>query len=343
MNAERSATQNRIISALRDQNRNIAVPKADGTTMKWKKRGVIFKPDGNHEWMATHACLPLPGRICDNVLRIYFATRSRENKSVTTFIEVEADNPSHVLYVHDRPVLSAGKLGTFDDDGVGPYCLVEHDNKTYLYYGGCNASVTVSYRNAIGLAVSEDNGLTFRRVCEGPVVDRNQREPYFTAAADVMLRDQRWKMWYGSATGWVVVDGQTEPRYQIKYGESTDGINWIRNNVTCIEYKGSDEANVRPCVIKEDDLYKMWYCYRGSVNYRTDKRHSYRLGYAESVDGIAWTRNDENVGIDRSPDGWDSEMMCYPYVYEHKGRKYLLYNGNGFGESGFGYAVLDEQ
>jgi hypothetical protein len=29
-------------------------------------------------------------------------------------------------------------------------------------------------------------------------------------------------------------------------------------------------------------------------------------------------------------------------VYEHKGRKYLFYNGNGFGKSGFGYTVLDE-
>jgi hypothetical protein len=86
----------------------------------------------------------------------------------------------------------------------------------------------------------------------------------------------------------------------------------------------------------------LWYCYRGSLNYRTDKAQSYRLGYAESSDGIDWTRKDEEVGIARSDEGWDSVMMCYPYLYQHRGRKYLFYNGNGFGESGFGYAILEE-
>jgi predicted GH43/DUF377 family glycosyl hydrolase len=308
--------------------------------MKWTKRGLIFRPANNHEWMASHAALPLPDRVSENVIRIYFATRSKQNKSAITFIEVEADNPAKVLYVHDKPVLSPGRIGTFDDDGVGPYSLVTEGSRKYLYYGGVNASVTVSYRNAIGLAVSEDNGLTFERVCEGPVVDRNQQEPYFTAAADVMHCGDHWKMWYGSATGWSLVNGRCEPRYQIKYGYSADGVNWLRDNTTCIDYTFEGEANVRPCVILENGVYKMWYCFRGSVNYRTDKTQSYRLGYAESSDGIGWTRKDEDVGIARSDEGWDSVMMCYPYLYQHRGVKYLLYNGNGFGESGFGYATL---
>jgi hypothetical protein len=310
--------------------------------MKWRKLGLIFKTANNHDWMTSHASLPLPDKVSDKVLRIYFATRSKQNKSAITFIEVEADDPSRILYVHDKPVLSPGRLGTFDDDGVGPYSLVTEGNKKYLYYGGVNASVTVPYRNAIGLAVSEDNGLTFERVCEGPVVDRNQQEPYFTAAADVMHCGDRWKMWYASATGWLVVKGRNEPRYQIKYAYSSDGVNWSRNNITCIDYTFEGEANVRPCVILEDDLYKMWYCYRGSVGYRTDKAQSYRLGYAESSDGISWTRKDEDVGIARSEEGWDSVMMCYPYLYQHHGRKYLFYNGDGFGESGFGYATLED-
>ena len=188
--------------------------------MKWTKRGLIFRPANNHEWMASHASLPLPDKVSEKVIRIYFATRSKQNKSAITFIEVEADDPARILYVHDKPVLSPGRSGTFDDDGVGPYSLVTEGSKKYLYYGGVNASVTVSYRNAIGLAVSEDNGLTFERVCEGPVVDRNQQEPYFTAAADVMHCGNHWKMWYGSATGWSVVNGRSEPRYQIKYGHS---------------------------------------------------------------------------------------------------------------------------
>jgi len=310
--------------------------------MKWMKKGLIFKPDNNFEWMVHHACVPIANKVNDEVLRIYFGPRDKYNRTVTTFIEVEADDPSNVLYVHDKPVLSLGKLGCFDDSGAAPSCILNYKNKKYLYYIGWNVGVTVSYRLAIGLAVSEDGGLTFNRAYEGPVVDRTHLEPYFTTAPYVIIDNGIWKMWYASCTGWIIHNNKTEPLYQIKYAESQDGIHWIRENVTCVDYKFDKEAIGRPCVIKEDGIYKMWYCYRGSFDYRTNKDQSYRIGYAESTDGIKWIRKDEEAGIDRSEDGWDSEMMEYPYVYEHKGRKYMLYNGNGFGKSGFGYAILEE-
>ena len=49
----------------------------------------------------------------------------------------------------------------------------------------------------------------------------------------------------------------------------------------------------------------------------------------------------QNSGIDVSKTGWDSEMICYPFVFEHKGNKYMLYNGNDYGKDGFGLAVLE--
>jgi hypothetical protein len=74
----------------------------------------------------------------------------------------------------------------------------------------------------------------------------------------------------------------------------------------------------------------MWYCSRGDA---------YRLGYAESADGVTWVRDDDVAGLPPSRNGWDSEMICYPAVYDRNGRRYLLYNGNGFGATGIGYAV----
>ena len=218
-----------------------------------------------------------------------------------------------------------------------PSCIVNHGGYKYLYYIGWNRGVTVPYRNSVGLAISDDSGLTFERVFEGPVVDRTREEPYFCASPFVMVDGGVWKLWYASSTGWAVVNGHPEPLYKIKYAESEDGVEWVRENITCIEYGFEGEANARPCVVKEDGRYRMWYCFRGSDGYRTDKNQGYRLGYAESEDGIRWTRKDEEVGIGRSEDGWDSVMMEYPYVYEHAGRKHMLYNGNGFGGSGFGY------
>ena len=310
--------------------------------MRWIKRGLVFKADGRYPWMQHHACVPVADKIGDDRLRIYFGPRDAQGRTRTTFIEVDAANPARVLYVHDRPVLDLGRLGTFDDSGAMPSSIVDHDGRKYLYYIGWNQSVTVSYRNSVGLAISDDGGRTFERRFEGPVVDRSRHEPFFVASPFVMKDGDVWRLWYASSTGWTVVDGKTEPLYQIKYAESSDGLDWRRDNTTCIDYSFEGEANARPSVIKENGLYRMWYCFRGSVNYRSDKSQSYRLGYAESRDGIRWQRLDEQVGIQRSEDGWDSVMMEYPYVYEHRGTKYMLYNGNGFGESGFGYATLEE-
>ena len=88
----------------------------------------------------------------------------------------------------------------------------------------------------------------------------------------------------------------------------------------------------RPCVLKENGLYKMWYSYRGQ---------SYRIGYAESKDGFEWTRMDADVGIDVSESGWDSEMIEYPFVFDQNGERFMLYNGNSYGKTGIGLARLE--
>ena len=262
-----------------------------------------------------------------------------QGRTVTTFIEVEADNPSNVLYVHDRPVLSLGKLGAFDDSGAMPSCIVNHLEGSSCFIR-LEPGVTVPYRNAVGLAVSDDDGLTFQRVFDGPIVDRTRFEPYFCASPFAIIDEGKWKLWYASSTGFVIVGGKPEPLYQVKHAESADGCEWTRTKEPCLHYKFEGEANARPCVIKENGVYRMWYCFRGSADYRTERKESYRIGYAESHDGVSWTRMDDLVGIDRSEQGWDSIMMEYPFVYLHKGMKHMLYNGNGFGESGIGYAVL---
>jgi hypothetical protein len=32
-------------------------------------------------------------------------------------------------------------------------------------------------------------------------------------------------------------------------------------------------------------------------------------------------------------------MQAYPVVFDHLGVRHMLYNGNGYGETGIGYAV----
>ena len=76
----------------------------------------------------------------------------------------------------------------------------------------------------------------------------------------------------------------------------------------------------------------MWYCSRGAA---------YRIGYAESADGVKWERLDAQAGITVSESGWDSEMTAYPWVFSHKSTNYMLYNGNGYGRTGIGLAESD--
>ena len=194
---------------------------------------------------------------------------------------------------------------------------------------------------SIGLAISDDGGRQYQRFSQGPLLDRSHDEPYFNTAPYVLLDEGIWKMWYVSCTGWTIVNKWPEPFYDIKHATSMDGIHWRRTGKTCIGYDDFTHAIGKPCVYKEGGLYKMIYSYRNSIDYRTDPKRSYRLGYAESSDGVQWHRKDNELGIEFSREGWDSNMNEYSTTYIYNGKRYLVYNGSGFGESGFGYALKD--
>ena len=302
--------------------------------MKWIKKGLIFEPKGNFDWMLTHAAVPIADKIEGNRYRIYFATRDKDNRSHTAYIEMDIKNPKMILSISEDPVLKPGALGTFDDSGAMPSWIVGYEGKKYLYYTGWTLGITVPFYFYIGLAISRDGRNNFKKNSKSPILGRSIFDPYLTASPCVIIENEIWKMWYVSCVGWELENGKPKHYYHIKYAESKDGINWDRRGIVCIDFKSKDEYAIsRPYVIKEKGIYKMWYSYRGEC---------YSIGYAESADGIQWVRKDEEAGIDVSESGWDSEMIEYPFVFEHEGKKYMLYNGNGYGKTGFGYAILEE-
>jgi hypothetical protein len=279
--------------------------------------------------------------IMSNIFRIYFATRDDVGKSRITYLDVNADNPAEIINVKNTPVLDLGSTGSFDDCGVMPSWVVPRDGKIYLYYIGWNVRNTIPYHNSIGVAVSSDGGDNFNRVFEGPIIDRTHLEPFFSGSSCVIYDEGKWKNWYLSCTEWREINNKMEPRYHIKYAESDDGFLWKRKGVVAIDYKNNDEAGiVKASVIKMKDRYLMWYSYRNFMNYRVDNNNSYKIGYAESDDGVLWVRMDHLVNLEVSADGWDSGMQCYPHVLNFKDKLIMFYNGNGFGDSGFGYAEL---
>ena len=307
----------------------------------WKKGGLIYNCKGLNGFDVSHCHKPTPLILSEDLIRVYFGARDKKSTTRTTFIDIDCTDVENlkVVYMHDKPVIDLGKIGAFDDSGANVSSIVKVRDLIYMYFIGWNPSTTVHTRNSIGLAVSKDNGLTFERMYDGSVLDRNHFEPYYTGAVDVMFDENIFKTWYTSGCEWIMINGKPEISYHIKYAESINGFEWNRNDITCILPNNKYEATARPSVIKEDGIYKMWYSKRNIDGFRDEATKGYRGGYAESIDGIKWERKDELFGLATSDHGWDSEAIAYPYVINHKGVKLMFYNGNGFGRTGFGYAI----
>lgn len=304
----------------------------------YSKLGHIFVPSGEYPWSKTHAQVPFPMDFGDRI-RIYFSTRDDKGRSGVSFVEVDKNDPRKILYVHDKPCLQHGPEGTFDDSGTMPSWFLRDGDRILLYYTGWNKSDSAAYRLSVGLAQSVDNGLTFQRCFNGPILDRGPYDPIWVGQPCVLKEGEVWKMWYLSCQKVEVIHGRPEPFYNVKYAESTDGINWTRTEKISIDFDDHTDAIGRPFVWKAGNRYLMLHSNRRADGYRELESAGYRLEVSESTDGIQWNRVDAHFG--KSKEGWDAVMNEYASYFSlnsHQG--WLFYNGMGFGGSGFGHALM---
>jgi hypothetical protein len=257
--------------------------------MRWQKRGLVVPSPPPVPWASSHAMVPFIEETGGG-LRLYFSGRDQRGRSVTGFAEGEPLRPE-TLRFSGRPILEPGALGTFDDSGAMGSCVVSQNGRKYLYYIGWTRGVSVPFYTFVGCAVSDDDGETFRRISSAPLLERDAHDPYLTTSPWVMNEGGLWRMWYASGTGWTPEDCGPKHHYHLRYAESDDGLRWARTGRVAIDFAGPDEyAIARPCVVKTGDAYRMWFCYRGEA---------YRIGYAESADGLDWERKDNLAGTRR--------------------------------------------
>jgi len=307
--------------------------------MRLKRKSFVFKPSGELEWSQTHAQVPFAYCLDDSTLRVFYSTRDKHSRSSVGVLDVDKQNPSKIKKVYDQPALSFGSQGSYDDSGTMPSWIVERGNELWLYYTAWNRSESASYRLSIGLAVSTDRGLTFQRKFAGPILDRSIHDPIWVGQPCVLNEDGQWKMWYLSCERIAVINDIPEPYYNVKYATSEDGINWSRENQICIDFDPKTDAIGRPCVWKHNDVYHMLHSNRLATDYRSNKESAYRIEHSVSKDGLNW--KNEKRPLSKSETGWDSLMNEYCSIYPVSNEVYhILYNGNGFGASGFGYAEL---
>lgn len=308
----------------------------------WNKQGKIFGSAGQHPWMMTHNQNPC-ALVLEDRIRIYFACRPGPDErgyfaAVISFVDVDLDDPHKVLQVNDRPLLEQGGMGAFDQFGTMPGAVLKVGDEVWLYYVGWIRCEGAPYSHAIGLARSKDGGKTFQRHAEGPIITRTANEPFLQNSPTVTIVDGKFHMWYSSGVRWMVHDGRPESVYVLMHATSDDGIHWERDGVPCVSVLTPDECQTNPSMLELNGLYHLWFCHRLGTNFR-NKEGGYRIGYATSTDLVNWTRQDDQSPLLPSGEGWDSEMVCYPFVFPHRDELWMLYSGNHFGRDGFGLAI----
>lgn len=314
---------------------------------KWQKLGRVFNPSEikDRAWLKEFAQAPSV-LVFDEFVRVYFSCRPPADEkgqyvSYSAFVDLNRKDLFEIISVSETPILKLGELGTFDEFGTYPVSVIKHENEVRAYYGGWTRCESVPFNVAIGYGLSKNNGETFEKSGDGPILSYSLDEPFILSGPKIRKFNNRWYLFYIAGKKWILDNGKPEPVYKIRMATSTDGINWVKNNTDLIETKVEEnEAQASPDVFFYEGKYHMFFCYRYSANYR-GKNNGYRIGYASSDDLVNWTRDDTKAGIEISAEGWDSEMVSYPHVFELDGSVYIFYLGNQVGRFGFGLAKLD--
>jgi hypothetical protein len=315
--------------------------------MKWEKLGKIFDPS-EHELAngySTFAKSP-QALVFEDFIRIYFCTQKKTENGKYVSCPHYADFDKDLRRcrgVSSKPVIELGGLGCFDEHGIFPMNILRHEHRILAFTTGWSRRTSVSIEMEIGFAESFDGGKSFSKLgLLGPIMSPTPNEPCLVGDGFVRFYDNLFHMWYIFGKEWRRASELDEPdrSYRIAYSRSLDGINWERDGRYIIPVKSDNECQALPTVFTKNGRHHMYFCYRDTFDFRNNKDKSYKLGYAFSLDGITWLRQDDAAGIDESFGEWDSDMTCYPHVFEFEGKHFLLYNGNEFGKHGFGAAIL---
>ncbi|MGE7470868.1 hypothetical protein ACQKLX_15595 [Bosea sp. NPDC003192] len=299
--------------------------------MAWRKLGQLFVPNSTHPALVSHSALPVPAHLSGDLFRIFYSGRDSSNRSSVGSVVARISEQPRIEESSPEPLLLPGSLGAFDDAGVGVGSIVRGQSEDRLYYMGWNIGGSVPWRNAIGVAVGSASEGRFERLSAGPVMDRDPVD-HFSLSYPCVLNNgpDQWEMWYGTHIEWGAE--KADMSHAIRRAISADGITWKRSPQIVVDVEPGEVAVVRPSVHRTGDGYRMWFARRG--------HGAYDIAYAVSRDGINWLRKDAKFPMPEA-EGWEGGAATYPAVFDHGGRLWLLYNGAGYGKTGFGLAVWE--
>ena len=316
---------------------------------KWNKLGRVFNPSDIKDrfWLKEFAQAPSV-LIFDTFIRVYFSCRPNKDEnglyvSYTGFVDFNRFKLDEIIRVSENPILELGELGTFDEFGTYPVSVIRNGEEVLAYYAGWSRCESVHSNVAIGLAKSNDNGVTFTKVGKGPLISYALQEPFILSGPKIRRFNNQWYLWYIAGKKWINNNGKPEIVYRIRMATSHDGINWIRDYKDLIEVRlEENECQASPDVIFYKGKYHMFFSYKYALDFRGNDK-GYRIGYASSDNMVDWVRDDTKAGIEKSKEGFDDQSIAYPHVFELDNQLYMLYLGNDVGKFGFGLAKLEDE
>lgn len=303
--------------------------------MKWTKIGKIYSVTKKDDFLVTHASNPLAIKANDSVYRIFFSGRNKDNKSSIGWVDYDFDSFDIKDSCNGSVLNFSEQSNSYFSHGISIGNMYEINNKKSILFMGWQIRGNDHWRGDIGKISLSDNLNNLKIESEKPFLSVSDEDPISLSYPWVMREDNLFKMWYGSTIDWSSENG--EMIHVIKYATSKNGVNWTMHGLAVPYELNKAQAFSRPTVYKNNGTYHMWY------SCRSGSGEKYRIGYSKSSDGINWRRGNPGIDVSKSKFSWDSEMICYPFVFEHKDQLIMLYNGNNHGANGFGMAVMNKE
>lgn len=249
--------------------------------------------------------------------------------NVRRMLEAYSYNGVSWQKTHDqRPVLTLGKSGNFDDQQTGaPTVIPGTDGSVKVWYAGYKSgTLSVGYASrgawqppAIGSKSASNPVLN--------VGSSGQWDDVQIQSPSVLKDGETYKMWYAGHDG---------SNGRIGYATSADGVSWTKPNLGIHSYGGSTNNNIvlvpksgtqysvtaaYPSVIKDGSTYRMWF-----AGYST----TWKVFYATSTDGKSWTvqNGDSPVLSPGSTGEWDVSQVHTPNVWRDGNTFSMFYAGN---------------
>ena len=344
-----------IIYGIRRKNREVVAARFSHsaefeplkTTVRWQRdaRNPILPPSDST--FDSNRCMN-PWVIRDeNTYKLYYSGGDKNGRQRICLATADVSEPGK--WTRQGPLFDVGKPGHFDARWcVLPHVVQFNKDRWHLYFtGNAGHGSGLSSFPGIGLAISKD-AKSWKQHSDDPVLKTTgfPGDPDAIGVAGGSLvsvpksdGETEWRFYY---TGCPTVGRPHRLNQQktICMAVSNDGINWQSRGAVLYRdpQRDYEDIGVAGPVVQStnDGKYRMWYSAIGN------KWGYYSICFAESDDGIHWTRGSkygDNLQLTPQGDGWEKQMVEYPSVIAEGDHLRLFYCGNGYGSTGIGTAT----